>query len=334
LTCLALDYQTAGRFQDALQIHQQVYESRFRILGPLHPYTLDSLHHLGSSYIELKNPSKAVQILEELCEVKRKVLGHDNPDTLASMRNLGVAYHRSKNFIQSLKIFEQLLPMYEKVHGKTYSGTYRLMVNLGVNYGDQGRYEDAIRLLKQTYLSSLRYPAVRRLAFRNLFFIYLRAGNRIEAKALVLDNLQVARKWSEPESKQLAFDLVESGGMLLDLREWSEPVSLLHEALAILQKPPIHSPNILIVKSMLGSALLGQASTVTDPEKKAKLLSEAETLLHQSFETFLLHQPVPPPAQKRTTKTIESLIQLYTETNKPEEVKRWQAEKARRRLER
>ncbi|MBL8824625.1 MAG: hypothetical protein JNJ77_18715, partial [Planctomycetia bacterium] len=36
---------------------------------------------------------------------------------------------------------------------------------------------------------------------------------------------------------------------------------------------------------------------------------------------------IPPRSSTRLPEALDRLIQLYTETNKPEEVKKWQAEK-------
>ena len=83
----------------------------------------------------------------------------------------------------------------------------------------------------------------------------------------------------------------------------------------------------------IGGAHLGQ-----------KKYAEAEQLLLKGYEGMVSRLPQDPPgadaarlAQNKTLRTtmqariaeaLDRLIQLYTETNKPDEVKKWQAEKA------
>ena len=67
---------------------------------------------------------------------------------------------------------------------------------------------------------------------------------------------------------------------------------------------------------MLGSALLGQ-----------KKYADAEPLLLKGYEGMKEREKSIPKsggAEKRIPEALDGLIELYTATNKPEEVKKWQ----------
>jgi eukaryotic-like serine/threonine-protein kinase len=72
-------------------------------------------------------------------------------------------------------------------------------------------------------------------------------------------------------------------------------------------------------QSQLGGALFGQ-----------KKYAEAEPLLKKGYEGMKTRKSqIPPPARNRIPEALDRLIDFYTATNKPDEVKKWQAERTK-----
>ena len=70
---------------------------------------------------------------------------------------------------------------------------------------------------------------------------------------------------------------------------------------------------------MLGGALLGQ-----------KKHAEAEPLLVKGYEGMKAREKtIPPQGNIRIPEALDRLIELYTATNKPDELKKWQDVKAK-----
>jgi hypothetical protein len=70
---------------------------------------------------------------------------------------------------------------------------------------------------------------------------------------------------------------------------------------------------------MLGGALLGQ-----------KKYADAEPLLLAGYEGMKKQEAkIPPQGTGRLTEAVERLVQLYEATGKPDEVKKWQAARAK-----
>jgi hypothetical protein len=70
---------------------------------------------------------------------------------------------------------------------------------------------------------------------------------------------------------------------------------------------------------MLGGALLGQ-----------KKYADAEPLLLTGYEGMKAHEKtIPSQGNTRIPEALDRLIELYTATNKPDEVRKWQAERAK-----
>jgi len=70
---------------------------------------------------------------------------------------------------------------------------------------------------------------------------------------------------------------------------------------------------------MLGGALLGQ-----------KKYADAEPLLLKGYEGMKQREKtISPQGATRLPEALDRLIELYTATNKPDEVKKWRAERAK-----
>jgi hypothetical protein len=111
---------------------------------------------------------------------------------------------------------------------------------------------------------------------------------------------------------QVALDLLKCDKVALAEK-------LLRECLAIREKKEPDVWTTFNTMSMLGGALLGQ-----------KKHAEAEPLLVKGYEGMKAREKaIPPQAAIRLLEALDRLIELYTATNKPEEVKKWQEEKAR-----
>lgn len=73
---------------------------------------------------------------------------------------------------------------------------------------------------------------------------------------------------------------------------------------------------------------MGRAGSVSDESEKAKLLAEAEPLLVKGYEGMKRREKTPAAdaerlaLQRRLAEALDRLIELYTATNKPEQVKR------------
>jgi eukaryotic-like serine/threonine-protein kinase len=106
---------------------------------------------------------------------------------------------------------------------------------------------------------------------------------------------------------------------LLQQKKWTEAELLLRECLAIREKVQPDLWSTFNTQSMLGGALLGQ-----------KKYAEAEPLLRNGYEGMKQREKtIPPQASTRLPEALDRLIDLSTATNKPDEVKKWQAERAK-----
>jgi WD40 repeat protein/serine/threonine protein kinase len=145
----------------------------------------------------------------------------------------------------------------------------------------------------------------------------LKAGNARHA-ALLQGQLTEAWKALSKDDPNLAALLAQIGRACLEQEQWAEAEPFLGECLAIREKIQPDAWATFNTQSSLGESLLGQ-----------KKYAEAEALLLKGYEGMKAREAtIPPLAIFRLPETCERLIDLYTATNRPDDVKKWQAERA------
>ncbi len=110
-----------------------------------------------------------------------------------------------------------------------------------------------------------------------------------------------------------------SGLQLLELYQFAVAEPLLRECLAIREKQMPDSRLTFNTQSLLGGSLLGQ-----------KKYADAEPLLLKGYEGMKPREKaIPPPSDSRIPETLDRLIELYSATNKPDAVKKYQELRAK-----
>jgi tetratricopeptide (TPR) repeat protein len=234
------------------------------------------------------------------------------------MNNRASAYWSLKQLDKSIPLFEETLKLHEAKLGRDHPGTLMTMANLGVNYMDAGRLAEALPLLEEVYRSPKKSPTLRWVG-RVLFDGCVAAGKTEQAAALAKELMAEARTRFPKESPQLAGELASLGSALLRVKAFTEAEPFIRECLAIREKTQPEVWSTFNTKSMLGGALLGQ-----------KKYAEAESLLLAGYQGMKQREKMfPPQGNTRIPEAIDRLVELYTAINKPEEVKKWMAERAK-----
>jgi tetratricopeptide (TPR) repeat protein len=276
------------------------------------------MNNLALGYRDAGQLDRALPLYEEALRQMKARLGPDHPDTLKSMGNLAAGYWSAHRLDRSIPLFEATLELREKKLGRGHPDTLGTVANLGVNYKDAGRLEEALPLLEEAYRASRTIPTLRWVGAQ-LLDGYVKAGRSAQAAALIKELVADARKALPEDSPQLAGRLANIGSSLLQMKAFAEAAPLLREGLAIRAKAEPDAWTTFNTRSLLGGALLGQ-----------KKYAEAEPLLRQGYEGMKAREKaIPPQAATRLPEALDRLIELSTATNKPDEVQKWQAERAR-----
>ncbi len=148
------------------------------------------------------------------------------------------------------------------------------------------------------------------------FVLKAENGNHRE---ILQEQLSESRKNLPKDSPQLASLLVLIGRTFMVQKRWDEAEPYVRECLAIRELKEPDSWLTFNALSMLGGVLLGQ-----------KNYREAELPLLKGYQGMKEREAaIPSIAKDRLPEAIDRLIELYSATNMPEEVKKWRAERAK-----
>jgi WD40 repeat protein/serine/threonine protein kinase/tetratricopeptide (TPR) repeat protein len=279
---------------------------------------LAPLAELVQEYRQAGKRDQALPLLLEIVTVKKARLGHQDPDTLNSVNELGVLYWQLRQYDKSIPVFEDLVKIREVKHGRDHLETLIAVANLGVNCRDAGRLKEAIPLLEEAHRAAKKYRELRWVT-GELLATYAKAGEKAKVGDVLQEQVTEARTALPPDSPDLAGMLALLGQNLLEQKKWDEAEPIIREALTIREKSRPDAWTTFNSRSQLGGALLGQTK-----------YAEAEPLLLKGYEGMKQReQMIPPEGKPRIPEALDRLIDLYTATDKPDEVKKWRAERAK-----
>ncbi len=313
-------YLKVNKTNQAFKLIEEALADSKKRYGDDHPDTLAIMAKLAGAYLTTRWPDRAVDLFQTVVDRRTKRLGADHPDTLSSQHNLAVCHWMMGNLDKSVPLFEDLLKRRQKIFGRDHARTQMAVANLGVNYKDTGRPKEALPLLEEAYRTS-RTDASLRWVAPHLFEMYAEVDRRPEALELLPEVLESARKALPKNSPPLASGLAQISLNLMKVKAFKEVEPLLRECLTLREKYQPEEWTTFNTHSLLGGSLLGQ-----------KKYAEAEPLLLKGYEGMKEREkaiPKVPQTATRIPEALDRLIALYAALEKPEEVKKWRAERAK-----
>ena len=253
---------------------------------------------------------------------RKALLAQADAEAFAALSKLGDEYRAARRWDDALPLLIEILNVNKVKFGPDDPATIRSMDNLGRTYHQMGQYAKAIPLLEDVRKARKAKEGPASQQMRNEMWLliesYRLSGEHAKIVNLLVEQLPEDRKSMPEGSPHLAEVLAQLGGAYLGLKKWAEAEPLLRECLTIREKS--QDPwNTFHAQSMLGGSLLGK-----------KKYAEAELLLLKGYEGMKSREKtIPPRTNTRVPEAIERLIELYTTTNNPDEVKKWRAERAK-----
>ena len=149
-------YESVGRFDEAIELFEQVLAECERVLGPDHPDTLKSRDGLAGAYKSVGRLDEAIDAWEKLLLDCQRVLGPGHPVTLTVRNNMTGAYKYVGRFGEAIELFEQVLAECERVLGPDHPVTLKSRDGLAGAYKSVGRLDEAIDAWEKLLLDCQR----------------------------------------------------------------------------------------------------------------------------------------------------------------------------------
>jgi eukaryotic-like serine/threonine-protein kinase len=314
---LAIYYGKAGRQDLALPLCEETLKLRKAKLGADHPDTLDSMNSLTIHYSKSGRLDLALPLAEETLKLRRAKLGADHPSTLNSMNSLAGCYHDAGKREMALPILEEILKLRKAKLGADHPDTLRSMSTLAAGYSGAGKLDLALRLTEETlklYKAKMGADHPHTLSSMNgLASVYKDAGKLDLALPLCEETLKLRKAKLGTDHPDTLISMMHLGDTYSRCDRLADAEKILRECLEIRDRKEPDLWSTFNTMSLLGGALLGQ-----------KKVGEAESLLVKGYEGMKeREEKIPPNSAIRIPETLDRLIEFYTATNKPEELKKY-----------
>ena len=301
-----------GRLDKALPLAREAYNKAVVVVGPTQYLTLIFKGNLAEILVIRGDLDEAETLFEELIKQWTTTQGTDHPRYFEFMNNLGVLYYNQNRLDKSIPVYEALQKRAAEKLGPNHPTSLHAAANLGMNYLRAGRTADALPFLEAAYDAS-RKRAELRFVVPALVDGYGQLGRTVPARKLIESELADLDKNYPKTSPQRSGHLAQLSLAMLTAGGHAEAEPLLRECLAIREKKEPDAWTTFNTQSLLGGALLGQ-----------KKYADAEPLLLKGYEGLKAREKdIPPPALVRLPEALDRLIELYTATDKPDEVKKY-----------
>jgi eukaryotic-like serine/threonine-protein kinase len=323
LNNLANCYWQAALHTQAIAMYEEALERIQARLGADHPKSLAINANLAVAHREAGDTATALVMCESILSDRSRVLGPDHPDTLESMHHLAVCYRDAGQSDKAIELFERIVDRRRVKLGPDHPHTLNSLNSLAVAYGCAGQSCKAEPILEETLRLSRdklgpRHPQSLQ-TMSNLASCYSGLGKIDEAIALQEECLELFIAQLGADHPDSAYSMACLARNCLDAGRYSEAEKYARECLRIRREKMPDDWLTYNTMSLLGRSLAGQ-----------RAFADAEPLLLEGYEGMVARAAsIPPVGKILITETLDAIIQLYKDWEKPEEAERWRGTRDR-----
>jgi tetratricopeptide (TPR) repeat protein len=148
---MALLLSKQGKYEEALQDFQDLYEIKKRVLGPEHPDTLAIWDNMATVLNSQGKYEEALQAYQEVYEIQKRVLGPEHPGTLGNRTNMALALSNQGKYEEALQAYQEVYDTRKHVLGPEHPETLINWNSIARVLNYQGKYEEALQAYQKFY---------------------------------------------------------------------------------------------------------------------------------------------------------------------------------------
>ncbi len=311
---LGRSYSGMGLRAAAIAQFTTALDERRAALGPDAPETLEAMHALATTYRQLGDAAHAEPLLKDLLAARRRTSGNDAVGTCGDMTALGMFYVLQGRPADALPLLQDAYAGQVKALGERNINTLQTMNGLTVAYANTGQLDLAIqtgerelRLLRETVGND--HPETTN-TMGVLAALYVKQHRYAEAIPLYREADDTERRVLGEDHPDrigtylgLAQALADSGDTAGATHDFQDAIAIIRASKPIdratLENANVKYANVLILTKQF-------------PQAEAAL-SEAYPVLLQLYG----------PSNRRTHRSVESLVHLYEAWGKPDQAAEW-----------
>ena len=135
-----------GRYDDALEVFNDLLADWKNILGEDHEETLEEMNHVANTLMHCGKYQEALDLQEKLLEKSKRISGEDDHGTLVVMGNLANTLSKLGKHTEALELEEKVLAKYTEKYGEDDLCTLSVMGNLASSLSKLGKHTEALEL--------------------------------------------------------------------------------------------------------------------------------------------------------------------------------------------
>lgn len=238
--------------------------------------------------------------------------------------NLALMYERQRRYDDAESLFRQALAEHRRLRGDTHPNTLLLLQNLARVCAVQEKWDHAATFAREAITGARKAWGDRTVPIDRVVrpcSVLSEAASHLrkpaDHRALVDELIAVIEPRPEALGKNDRARVLAVGGRAFDLGHFDQAVRLYEIVLRARRQDEPEAWTTFNAMSLLGGALLGQ-----------KKYDEAAPLLLEGYQGMKQREKaIPPQGRDRIPEALDRLIEFYTVTKKPDEAKKYKAER-------
>ncbi len=304
------DYATAeGYYSEALDRGRAIF-------GEKDPFVASILNDLASSLRHQGKYDSAEVVYHEALVLRKESLGEEHTDVAHSLNHLGRLYHNMGRIDEAEPLLRQALVMRRKLLHKSHPEVMASVGALAALLREKGQYSEAKKLYDEAFAAfehtyGLQHPYTAGIV-NNLALTYCSLGDYEKSEELHRQALELHKQVYPPGHHKISYPYIGLGAVYSAQGEYVEAESMYRQALELTEPNfAADHPRIAEIKSLLGGCLceLGRF------EEAERVLLESYTSQKETYSN----------KDKRTRDTLQRLVELYTDWDKPDEAATYQS---------
>jgi len=306
-----------GKLEDAVVDTEKVIEMQRKLVDGAHPELAIAMNNLASLLVQLGRLSEAEQMLREVIDTQRKFFGSKHHQLAVSLYNLAACLRKEGKLNEAEDRFRESLAMVRDLFGNEHVDVASTLHGLALLLREMGRLAEAEDLLSQALAMNRKLlgdnDPETTTSLHNLRAVLWDLGKLPEAERLCEEQIAAVRAHSPVDEQKLADALAPLATTLVMEKKFSQAEPVARESLTIREAKSPEDWRTHSTRSLLGDCLLGQGKYL-----------DAEPLLLTGYEGMKLREAtIPTRSKQRLKETLQSLVQLYERTSRPDQAGEW-----------
>jgi len=226
-----------GRYDEALDHAQTMFDMRQALFGPLSKETAHSWYVLGNVHLARSELPEAEHAMSQVMEIQKELVGEDHPDWIKALNTMAELHRRQGRYEDAERLFLEIQAVERKLYEPDHPQRAYAHNNLGLVYRRMGRSEEAVaQYLEAIRIREASLPENHPLlawTWDNLGLTYLGLKRFDDAADAYETARLIALESVGPESPDYAVILNNTALLKRDEGKTEEAVVLLRQVIAI-----------------------------------------------------------------------------------------------------